>query len=166
MNGGRLPISVSELNEYVRVMLSGDPLLRSVEVTGEISGYKQHISGHRYFSLKDDSARVQCVMFRQNAMGLDFRPQDGMRVTVRASASLFVRDGSYQLYVSEMRREGEGELFMRFEALKRKLMAEGLFDPARKREIPFNPRVIGVATSKTGAAVRDIIRVARRRNLC
>ena len=164
MNGGRLPISVSELNEYVRVMLSGDPLLRSVEVTGEISGYKQHISGHRYFSLKDDSARVQCVMFRQNAMGLDFRPQDGMRVTVRASASLFVRDGSYQLYVSEMRREGEGELFMRFEALKRKLMAEGLFDPARKREIPFNPRVIGVATSKTGAAVRDIIRVARRRN--
>ena len=164
MNGGRLPISVSELNEYVRVMLSSDPLLRSVEVTGEISGYKQHISGHRYFSLKDDSARVQCVMFRQNAMGLDFRPQDGMRVTVRASASLFVRDGSYQLYVSEMRREGEGELFMRFEALKRKLMAEGLFDPARKREIPFNPRVIGVATSKTGAAVRDIIRVARRRN--
>ncbi len=164
MNGGRLPISVSELNEYVRVMLSSDPLLRSVEVTGEISGYKQHISGHRYFSLKDDSARVQCVMFRQNAIGLDFRPQDGMRVTVRASASLFVRDGSYQLYVSEMRREGEGELFVRFEALKRKLMAEGLFDPARKREIPFNPRVIGVATSKTGAAVRDIIRVARRRN--
>lgn len=164
MNGGRLPISVSELNEYVRVMLSSDPLLRSVEVTGEISGYKQHISGHRYFSLKDDSARVQCVMFRQNAIGLDFRPQDGMRVTVRASASLFVRDGSYQLYVSGMRREGDGELFVRFEALKRKLMAEGLFDPARKREIPFNPRVIGVATSKTGAAVRDIIRVARRRN--
>lgn len=164
MNGGRLPISVSELNEYVRVMLSGDPLLRSVEVTGEISGYKQHISGHRYFSLKDDGARVQCVMFRQNAMSLDFRPQDGMRVTVRASASLYPRDGSFQLYVSQMRRDGEGELFMRFEALKRKLMAEGLFDAARKREIPFNPRVIGVATSKTGAAVRDIIRVARRRN--
>lgn len=164
MNGERLPISVSELNEYVRVMLSGDPLLRNVDVTGEISGYKQHISGHRYFSLKDDSARVQCVMFRQNAMGLDFRPQDGMRVTVKASASLFVRDGSYQLYVSEMRRDGEGELFMRFEALKRRLMAEGLFDPARKREIPFKPGVIGVATSKTGAAVRDIIRVARRRD--
>ena len=164
MNSGRLPISVSELNEYVRVMLSGDPLLRCVEVTGEISGYKQHISGHRYFSLKDASARVQCVMFRQNAMSLDFRPQDGMRVTVTASASLYVRDGSYQLYVTEMRKEGAGDLYMRFEALKQKLMAEGLFDSSRKRPIPFNPRIIGVATSKTGAAVRDIIRVARRRN--
>ena len=164
MNTNRLPISVSELNEYVRVMLSGDPLLRCVEVTGEISGYKQHISGHRYFSLKDANARVQCVMFRQNAMSLDFRPQDGMRVTVTASASLYVRDGSYQLYVNEMRKEGAGDLYMRFEALKRKLMAEGLFDQSRKREIPFNPKVIGVATSKTGAAVRDIIRVARRRN--
>jgi len=164
MNTSRLPISVSELNEYVRVMLSGDPLLRCVEVTGEISGYKQHISGHRYFSLKDASARVQCVMFRQNAMSLDFRPQDGMRVTVTASASLYVRDGSYQLYVTEMRKEGAGDLYMRFEALKQKLMAEGLFDSSRKRPIPFNPRIIGVATSKTGAAVRDIIRVARRRN--
>ena len=148
----------------MRVMLSGDPLLRNVEVTGEISGYKQHISGHRYFTLKDAGARVQCVMFRQNAMGLDFRPQDGMRVTVNASASLFVRDGSYQLYVNEMRREGAGDLYMRFEALKRKLGAEGLFDAERKRPIPENPRIIGVATSKTGAAVRDIIRVARRRD--
>ena len=164
MNTGRLPITVSELNEYVRVMLSGDPLLRNVEVTGEISGYKQHISGHRYFTLKDAGARVQCVMFRQNAMSLDFRPQDGMRVTVSASASLFVRDGSYQLYINETRREGAGDLYMRFEALKRKLGAEGLFDADRKRPIPLNPRIIGVATSKTGAAVRDIIRVARRRD--
>lgn len=164
MNTGRLPITVSELNEYVRVMLSGDPLLRNVEVTGEISGYKQHISGHSYFTLKDAGARVQCVMFRQNAMSLVFRPQDGMRVTVNASASLFVRDGSYQLYVNEMRREGAGDLYMRFEALKRKLGVEGLFDAERKREIPENPKIIGVATSKTGAAVRDIIRVARRRD--
>ena len=164
MMEGRLAISVSELNEYVRLKLAGDPLLRDVEVTGEISGYRQHISGHRYFQLKDEGARVQCVMFRQQAMGLDFRPQDGMRVTVRAGASLFVRDGSYQLYVNSMRQEGAGRLYERFEALKRKLSAEGLFDPARKREIPFNPSVIGVATSKTGAAVRDIIRVAKRRN--
>ena len=161
---GRIAISVSELNEYVRLKLAGDSLLRDVEVTGEISGYRQHISGHRYFQLKDEGARVQCVMFRQQAMGLDFRPQDGMRVTVRASASLFVRDGSYQLYVNSMRQEGAGRLFERFEALKRKLSAEGLFDPARKKEIPFNPSIIGIATSKTGAAVRDIIRVARRRN--
>lgn len=158
------PISVSELNEYVRIKLAGDALLRSVDVTGEISGYKQHVSGHRYFSLKDASARVNCVMFRQQAYTLDFRPEDGMRVTVRASASLFVRDGSFQLYVESMKREGAGDLFMKFEALKRKLAAEGLFDPARKREIPFNPRTIGIATSKTGAAIRDMIRVSRRRN--
>ena len=157
-------LSVSELNEYARKLLAGDPLLRSVEVTGEISGYKHHYSGHRYFSLKDESARVQCVMFRQNAVGLDFQPADGMKVVVRGSASVFVRDGSYQLYVNSMRQSGRGELFARFEALKKKLMAEGLFDPARKREIPMLPRVIGVATSQTGAAIRDIIQIARRRN--
>lgn len=157
-------LTVSELNEYARRLLAGDPLLRSVEVSGEISGYKHHYSGHRYFSLKDDSARVQCVMFRQNAIGLDFTPEDGMRVIARGSASLFVRDGSYQLYVNSMRKAGQGDLFARFEALKKKLQAEGLFDPARKREIPLLPRTIGVATSETGAAIRDIIQVARRRN--
>ena len=103
-------------------------------------------------------------MFRQNAMGLDFEPADGMRVTVRASASIFPRDGSFQLYVTGMRQAGQGELYIRFEKLKQKLMAEGLFDPARKREIPAFPRVIGVVTSQTGAAIRDIIHVARRRN--
>ena len=161
---GSAALSVSELNEYARRLLAGDPLLRNVEVTGEISGYKHHYSGHRYFSLKDESARVQCVMFRQNAFGLDFEPADGMRVTVRASASIFARDGVYQLYVSSMRRAGQGDLYARFEKLKQKLMAEGLFDPARKREIPTMPRIIGVATSETGAAIRDIIHVARRRN--
>ena len=157
-------LSVTELNEYARKLLAGDPLLRNVEVTGEISGYKHHYSGHRYFSLKDENARVQCVMFRQNAFGLDFQPADGMRVTVCGSASLFVRDGGYQLYVNAMRQAGQGDLYARFEALKKKLMAEGLFDPARKRDIPAMPRVIGVATSETGAAIRDIIQIARRRN--
>lgn len=157
-------LSVSELNEYARRLLAGDPLLRNVEVTGEISGYKHHYSGHRYFSLKDENARVQCVMFRQNALGLEFQPADGMKVTVRGSASIFVRDGGYQLYVNAMRKSGQGDLFARFEALKKKLSAEGLFDPARKREIPVMPKVIGVATSETGAAVRDIIQIAKRRN--
>lgn len=160
----RGPISVAELNEYVRLKLASDVFLRAVDVTGEISGYKHHVSGHRYFTLKDSSARVQCVMFRQQAYALDFMPADGMRVTVHASASLFVRDGNYQLYVASMRQEGAGDLFLRFEALKRKLTAEGLFDPARKREIPFYPREIGIVTSKTGAAIRDMIRVSRRRN--
>lgn len=157
-------LSVSELNEYVRRLLAGDALLRNVEVTGEISGYKHHISGHRYFSLKDAGARVQCVMFRQSAMGLDFQPQDGMRVTLQASASLFPRDGSYQLYVNSMRKCGVGDLYLKFEALKEKLAREGLFDPAIKREIPLMPRCIGIATSQTGAALRDMIRIARRRN--
>lgn len=157
-------LTVSELNEYTRRLLAVDPLLRNLEVSGEISGYKHHYSGHRYFSLKDENARVQCVMFRQSAMGLDFQPEDGMKVIVRGSASLFVRDGSYQLYVNSMRKAGQGDLFARFEALKKKLQAEGLFDPARKREIPFLPTTIGVATSETGAAIRDIIQIARRRN--
>ena len=157
-------LSVSELNEYVRKLLAGDVLLRNVCVTGEISGYKHHISGHRYFSLKDENARVQCVMFRQNALGLDFRPADGMRVQIHASASLFPRDGSYQLYVSSMQKCGVGDLYLKFEALKKKLAAEGLFDPAIKRELPFMPRTIGIVTSRTGAAIRDMIRIARRRN--
>ncbi len=157
-------LSVTELNEYARRLMAGDPLLRNLEVTGEISGYKHHSSGHRYFSLKDEASRVQCVMFREHAMALDFRPEDGMQVTVRGAASLFVRDGSYQLYVRVMRRAGQGDLLMRFEQLKRRLMAEGLFDPARKRPLPLLPKVIGVATSETGAALRDILRVARRRD--
>ena len=167
MNGqayGAEALSVSELNEYARKLLAGDPLLRSLEVSGEISGYKHHYSGHRYFSLKDEKARVQCVMFRQHALGLDFQPADGMRVTVRASASIYPQNGSFQLYVTAMRKAGQGELYIRFEKLKQKLMAEGLFDPARKREIPTLPKVIGVVTSRTGAAIRDIIHVARRRN--
>lgn len=157
-------LSVSELNEYVRKLLAGDVLLRNVEVTGEISGYKHHISGHRYFSLKDADARVQCVMFRQNAMSLDFQPKDGMRVRVRASASLFPRDGSYQLYINSMVQGGVGDLYLKFEALKEKLSKEGLFDPAIKREIPMMPACIGIVTSRTGAAIQDMIRIARRRN--
>ncbi len=160
----RSALSVSELNEYVRRLLAGDVLLRSLEVTGEISGYKRHVSGHRYFTLKDANARVQCVMFRQNAYGLDFEPRDGMQVRLRAQASLFPRDGSYQLYVSSIEKQGIGDLYRRFEELKEKLAKEGLFDPALKREIPYFPRYIGIATSQTGAALRDMVRIARRRN--
>lgn len=157
-------LSVSELNEYVRRLLAGDPLLRDLEVCGEISGYKHHISGHRYFFLKDAGARVQCVMFRQNAMGLDFQPSDGMRVRVRAAASLYPRDGSYQLYISAMQKAGVGDLYLKFEQLKQKLQKEGLFDPARKRVLPLKPKYVGIVTSQTGAALRDMVRIARRRN--
>ena len=157
-------LSVTELNEYVRRKLAGDPVLRSVAVRGELSGFKRYTSGHCYFTLKDETSRVQCVLWRQQAMQLNFQPGDGMRVTVRGAASVFVQGGSYQLYVDSMAREGVGDLYLRFEALKKKLAAEGLFDPARKRELPLLPKVIGVATSRSGAVIRDIIRVAKRRD--
>lgn len=160
----RTPISVSELNEYTRRLLAGDPLLRDLEVTGEISGYKHHYKGHRYFTLKDDGARVQCAFFANHAAGLQFEPRDGMRVTVRASASVYPRDGVYQLYVTRMRQEGKGDIHEQLERLKRKLQAEGLFDPARKREIPRYPRVIGVVSSRDAAGWKDIVNIARRRN--
>ena len=157
-------LSVTELNEYVRRKLAGDPVLRAVTVRGEVSGFKRYTSGHCYFALKDETSRVQCVLWRQQALKLTFRIEDGMRVTVRGAASVFVQSGSYQLYVDSVAREGVGDLYLRFEELKKKLAAEGLFDPARKRELPLLPKVIGVATSRSGAVIRDIIRVSKRRD--
>lgn len=157
-------LSVSELNEYVRVKLAGDPMLRAVTVRGEISGFKRHVSGHLYFTLKDDQARVQCAMFRSQAARLGFAPADGQQVVVTGSAGLYPVSGSFQLYVETMRTEGAGDLFLRFEQLKARLAAEGLFDPALKKPLPVMPRRIGVVTSRTGAAFHDIVRVARSRN--
>lgn len=158
-------LSVSELNEYVRRLLAGDALLRNVEVRGEISGYKLHMSsGHRYFTLKDANAQVRCVMFRQSALGLNFEPCDGTQVCVQGSASLYAQGGSFQLYVNAMRKLGVGDLYQRFEELKAQLAKEGLFDPSIKKPIPPMPKCIGIVTSRTGAAIRDMIRVARRRD--
>ena len=157
-------LSVSQLNEYVRKSLAGDPMLQGIRVSGELSGVKRHFSGHIYFTLKDESARVQCVMFRSAAMGLTFLPEDGMRVVVRGSASLYTASGSFQIYADAIERQGVGELYLRFEALKRRLSEEGLFDQSLKRELPALPRTIGVVTSRTGAVLRDIVRVARRRD--
>jgi exodeoxyribonuclease VII large subunit len=161
---GEWVLSVGQLNEYVRRQLAGDPILRSLWVRGEISGFKRHYSGHLYFAIKDEQARVQCVMFRQHAMGLKEDPREGQRVTVKGSASLYVQSGSFQLYCEEIRPEGTGDMYARFEALKEKLSREGLFDPARKRPLPLLPSRIGVITSRSGAALRDILRVARRRD--
>jgi len=157
-------ISVTQLNEYVRKMISGDPMLRSIKVRGEISGFKRHVSGHLYFTLKDEGARVQCVMFRQQAVYLNFQPRDGMKVVLTGSASLYTQSGTYQLYAESMNQEGAGELYLQFEALKSKLSAEGLFDPSLKKSIPMLPQIVGVVTSRTGAVLRDIVRVAGRRN--
>lgn len=156
-------LSVGQLNEYVRRQLAADPMLRSVRIRGEISNFKRHYSGHWYFALKDDQARVACVMFRQSNLGVGFEPRDGMRVVITGSVSLYVRDGAYQVYCDAMRQDGVGELYLQFEELKKKLSEEGLFDPAIKKPLPALPRCIGVVTSKSGAVLRDIVRVTHRR---
>lgn len=155
--------SVSELNEYVGTLLSADPNLSDIRVSGEISGFKRHSSGHLYFSLKDENALVRCVMFKQQAMRLNFRPEDGMQVVLYGRASIYQKDGSFQLYANYLKKSGEGELFKRFLALKDELEKKGYFDPERKRPIPFLPRSVGVVTSGTGAAVQDILKVIGRR---
>ena len=130
--------SVRTLNEYVAGLFAGDPVLRQVRVQGEISGFKRHSSGHLYFSLKDEEALVRCVMFRQNAIRVSFLPRDGMKVVLTGSVSLYVRDGAYQLYVQGMQQAGQGELYLRYLALKNSMERKGYFDPAHKKKIPFN----------------------------
>ncbi len=155
--------SVSELNKYVGCVLSADPNLCELRVSGEISGLKRHSSGHLYFSLKDENALVRCVMFRQQALRLTFSPQDGMQVLLYGKASLYEKDGSFQLYADYLKKSGEGELYRRFLALKAELEQKGWFAQERKRPIPFLPRRVGVVTSGTGAAVQDILNIVSRR---
>jgi len=154
---------VSELNEYVSLVLSNDPNLCDLKVSGEISGFKRHSSGHLYFSLKDENALVRCVMFRQQAMRLNFEPKDGMQVLLYGRASLYEKDGSFQLYANYLKKSGEGELYLKFLALKKELEERGWFDEAHKKQIPFLPRRVGVVTSGTGAAVQDILNIIHRR---
>jgi exodeoxyribonuclease VII large subunit len=154
---------VSELNEYVSNVLASDPNLCELRVRGEISGFKRHSSGHLYFSLKDESALVRCVMFRQQALRLNFEPQDGMQVLLYGRAALYEKDGSFQLYANYLKQSGEGELYLKFLALKKELEELGWFTQERKRPIPFLPGRVGVVTSETGAALQDIVNIIRRR---
>lgn len=156
-------LSVSQLNKYASGILSDDPLLRSLSVRGEISNFKRHSSGHLYFALKDESAVIRSVMFRQSEFGLNFRPENGMQVVANGSVRLYEKDGQYQLYVSSMELQGSGDLYRRFIELKDKLEKQGLFDESRKRKIPFLPRCVGIVTSPTGAAIHDIFSVIGRR---
>jgi|CZCB01.1.fsa_nt_gi exodeoxyribonuclease VII large subunit len=157
-------LTVQQLNDYVRTLLSRDPLLQKLHVRGEISNFKVHTSGHMYFSLKDRQDRIQCVMFKQNAQNLKFLPKDGMEVIVTGRVSIYTRDGLYQLYVDDMEQSGLGALHLAFEELKKKLREEGLFDDTHKKPLPLLPQKIAVITSHAGAAVRDIIRVIHNRN--
>lgn len=157
-------LTVTQLNTYVKSMLDGDENLSCVFVRGEISNFTNHYrSGHYYLSLKDSGAVVRAVMFRSNASRLRFVPENGMRVIVRGRVSLYERDGQYQLYMEDMQPEGAGALQIAFEQLKERLAKEGLFDESAKRPLPAFPRKVGVITSPTGAAVRDILHVIGRR---
>ena len=155
--------SVNELNTYVKQILDNDDNLKYIFVTGEISNYKAHYSGHLYMTLKDEKATVKAVMFAGNASKLRFRPEHGMKVLAFGTVSLFPRDGSYQLYISDMQPDGIGALNIAYEQLKKKLEAEGLFSPRYKKPIPEFPERVGVITSATGAAVQDIFNVLSRR---
>lgn len=157
-------ITVSQLNRYVKMLLQEDTALTPVYVSGEISNFVNHYkSGHLYFSLKDENALVKAVMFRTYAARLAFRPEGGMKVIVRAKASVYEKDGTFQLYVEDMQPDGVGALQIAYEQLKKRLQEEGLFDAARKKALPPFPTRIGVITSPTGAAVRDILNVLARR---
>ena len=156
-------LSITQLNEYIRGRMDADPMLAQVAVRGEISNYKLYPSGHHYFTLKDESSALRCVMFNGNAMRLRFRPENGMKVIAMGKVSVFPRDGAYQLYCTAMSMDGVGDLYAAFEQLKKKLAAQGLFDPAHKKPLPKYPGTIGIITSSAGAAVHDMLRILRKR---
>ena len=156
-------LSISQLNEYIRGKLDDDALLGAVAVRGEISNYKVYPSGHHYFTLKDESSALKCVMFRGNAVKLRFRPDNGVKVIAMGKISVYPRDGVYQLYCTAMAMDGIGDLYAAFEQLKAKLGAEGLFDPAHKKPLPKYPGTIGIVTSSAGAAIHDMLRILRKR---
>ena len=158
------PISVTELNGYIKNKIDGDEFLNNVLVKGEISNFKHHYTGHMYFTLKDEKSLVKCIMFKGYTANLNFIPKDGMKVILLGSVSVFERDGVYQIYAKAMNQDGMGNLYREYEKLKAKLEEEGLFGNEQKKQIPFMPKIIGVLTSNTGAVIRDIINVSTRRN--
>ena len=157
------PLLVSEVNNYIKKLFSSDMLLTFVKIEGEISNFTHHYSGHMYFSLKDDKSRIRCVMFKTDNGDMDFKPKDGMKVVVSGAVSVYEKDGSYQVYVKKMEEQGLGDLHREFNLMKEKLEKDGLFDHQYKKKLPRFPRTIGVVTSSTGAAIRDILTILKRR---
>ena len=156
-------LSVGQLNDYIKTRLDGDPGLRNIAIRGELSNYKMYPSGHHYFSLKDESGAMKCVMFKSAAVRLRVRPENGMKVIAMGSVTVYVRDGVYQLYCTGLVPDGIGDLHAAFEQLKAKLGEHGLFDPAHKKPLPKFPGTIGIVTSSAGAAVHDMLRILRKR---
>ena len=158
------PISVSQLNKYIKNKIDQDEYLNNVLIKGEISNFKHHYTGHMYFTLKDNNSLIKCIMFKSYTPHLNFVPKDGMSVIVLGTVSVFERDGVYQIYCKAMQQEGIGDLYKEYEKLKAKLCEEGLFDESHKKKIPLYSKRIGVLTSETGSVIRDIINVSTRRN--
>lgn len=157
------PLKVSELNNYIKGVIDRDERLNNVYIKGELSNFKRHYTGHLYFTLKDETSLIKCIMFKSYTSYLNFEPKDGMSVVILGTVSVFERDGVYQIYAKGMEPDGMGALYTAYEQLKEKLSLEGLFDEKYKKPIPALPRAIGVVTSKTGAVIRDIINVTTRR---
>lgn len=157
------PLKVGELNNYIKRIFAGDMILSNLQVEGEISNFKCHYSGHMYFSLKDDKGKIRCVFFKGDNENLDVNLSDGDKVVATGYVSVYEKEGDYQLYVRSIKSIGQGDLFKAFELLKKELELEGLFDSNNKKELPYMPKKIGIVTSATGAAVRDIITIIKRR---
>ena len=155
--------TVSQINKYIKLIFDKDEFLNNISISGEITNFKAHYTGHFYFTLKDDTSTIKCVMFKSFASLVKFKPQDGMKVTINGQVSVFERDGTYQIYCKTMTPDGLGDLYLAYEQLKKKLQLEGLFNPEHKKQIPFLPKRVGVITSRTGAVIRDIINVSTRR---
>ena len=155
--------TVAQVNKYIKKILDNDFILSNIVVKGEISNFKNHSSGHLYFSLKDESATIRCVMFKGQTLGLKFMPEDGMKVLISGYISAYERDGQYQLYCDAIQLDGMGDLYAKYEKLKEKLQKEGLFDESRKKKLPLLPRKVAVITSPTGAVIKDILNVSLRR---
>ena len=164
MNYENMAVSVTELNRYIKEKIAGDEALSNIIVKGEISNFKNHYTGHMYFTLKDENSLIKCIMFKTYAQQLNFMPKDGMKVFVLGGVSVFERDGIYQIYVKAMQEDGIGALYRKYEKLKKDLETKGLFEQEHKQKIPKMPKVIGVLTSQTGSVIRDIINVSTRRN--
>lgn len=159
-----MAITVSDLNQYIKNKIADDEYLNNILVKGEISNFKNHYTGHMYFTLKDEKSLIKCIMFKSYAQKLNFMPKDGMKVFLFGGVSVFERDGVYQIYVKAMEEDGLGDLYTTYQELKNKLEKQGLFEQEHKMSIPMMPKVIGVLTSQTGSVIRDIINVSTRRN--
>lgn len=164
MKYAELAITVSDLNKYIKDKIADDEYLNNILIKGEISNFKNHYTGHMYFTLKDEKSLIKCIMFKSYASKLTFMPKDGMKVMILGGVSVFERDGVYQIYVRAMEEDGLGDLYTKYQELKAELEKQGLFAEEHKMKIPLMPKVIGVLTSQTGSVIRDIINVSTRRN--